>query len=45
MFGSDFPMWNPGEELQDFTSLGFSAADYERICWKNAECWLARDLA
>lgn len=45
MFGSDFPMWNPGEELQDFTSLGFSAADYERMCWKNAECWLARDLA
>ncbi len=40
MFGSDFPMWTPGEEYAKFRSLGFSEADYERMCWHNAESWL-----
>lgn len=44
MFGSDFPMWNPGEERETFASLGFSAADYERMCWRNAERWLGCDI-
>lgn len=37
LFGSDFPMWNPGEELSRFRALGFSAKDYEKMCWHNAE--------
>ena len=40
MFGSDFPMWSPGEEYARFRALGFSEADYERMCWHNAERWL-----
>ena len=45
MFGSDFPMWNPASELQIFHSLGFSYAAYEKMCWRNAERWLATDIA
>lgn len=44
MFGSDFPMWSPTEELEIFDSLGFSKGEYERMCWRNAERWLERDL-
>ncbi|MBQ9005133.1 MAG: amidohydrolase family protein, partial [Atopobiaceae bacterium] len=44
MFGSDFPMWDPGEEQEAFSSLGFSKADYERMCWHNAERWLGVDI-
>lgn len=44
MFGSDFPMWNPGEECETFLSLGFSKADFERMCWRNAERWLGIDI-
>lgn len=44
MFGTDFPMWNPGEELESFQALGFSAADYERMSWRNAERWLSCDI-
>lgn len=40
MFGSDFPMWDPGEELRQFSSLGFPRGAYERMCWHNAERWL-----
>ena len=40
MFGSDFPMWNPGSELEKFRALGFSEAEYEKMCWHNAERWL-----
>lgn len=45
MFGSDFPMWNPASEYEIFRSLGFSDADYEKMCWHNAERWLACDIA
>ena len=44
MFGSDFPMWNPGEEYESFSALGFSAADFERMSWHNIEDWLAADI-
>ena len=45
MFGSDFPMWNPASELRIFRSLGFTEAAYEKMCWRNAERWLATDIA
>ena len=45
MFGSDFPMWNPASELEKFRALGFSAADYEKMCWHNAERWLDTTIA
>ena len=44
MFGSDFPMWEPGSEYEKFSSLGFSSADMERMCWHNAERWLGVDI-
>ncbi len=45
MFGSDFPMWNPASEYAFFRSLGFSETAYEKMCWHNAERWLATDIA
>ena len=45
LFGSDFPMWEPKEELRKFLSLGFSEAQYDEMCWHNAERFLGRDIA
>ena len=44
LFGSDFPMWRPAEELDKFTSLGFTEAEMEAMCWHNAERFLGRDI-
>ena len=44
LFGSDFPMWTPGHELEIFRSLGFPTAALERMCWHNAERFLGMDL-
>lgn len=44
LFGSDFPMWDPGAEHERFRALGFSEADYERMSWRNAEAWLGIDI-
>lgn len=44
LFGSDFPMWEPGEELERFRSLGFSQAELEAMCWHNAERFLGRQI-
>ena len=44
MFGSDFPMWTPGDELDVFRSLGLGEAALERMCWHNAERFLGEDL-
>lgn len=35
MFGTDFPMWNPEEELQRFFSLGFSEEENRKILYDN----------
>lgn len=40
LFGSDFPMWNPGSELNTFRSLGFSQDALDRMCWHNADRFL-----
>jgi predicted TIM-barrel fold metal-dependent hydrolase len=44
LFGSDFPMWNPGEELERYRALGFSEKDYEKMCWHNAERFLGMQI-
>lgn len=36
LFGSDFPMWNPSEELDFFLSLGLSDDENKAILWNNA---------
>ncbi len=37
MFGSDYPMWEPGSELNEMMNCGFTDDELERILWKNAE--------
>jgi predicted TIM-barrel fold metal-dependent hydrolase len=37
MFGSDYPMWNPGGELEQLRACGLSEDDWEKITWHNAE--------
>lgn len=44
LFGSDFPMWDPTQTLDDFRALGFGEDAYERMCWKNCERFLGMDL-
>ncbi len=36
LFGTDFPMWNPKEEVERFFKLGFNAKTNEAILSKNA---------
>ncbi len=35
LFGTDYPMWTPGEELQKLRALGFSREDMEKMLWGN----------
>ena len=36
MFGSDFPMWSPTAELDEFVAAGFSDAELENLLRNNA---------
>ena len=36
LFGTDYPMWSPKEELQVFRSLGLPPEEEEAILWNNA---------
>jgi len=40
MFGSDFPMWDPGEEAKLVQSMNLDAEDTEKIFYKNAQTYL-----
>lgn len=35
LFGTDYPMWNPGEEVERFLRLPLSDDERERILWGN----------
>lgn len=37
LFGSDFPMWDQGEEIKRIKSLGLDAEKEEKIFYKNAK--------
>ena len=37
LFGSDYPMWNPVEEVERFKLNDLTEAEREMICWQNAE--------
>jgi predicted TIM-barrel fold metal-dependent hydrolase len=37
MFGTDYPMWEPAEELRRFFSLGFGEEDCSKILSENAK--------
>lgn len=36
LFGTDYPMWDPSEELARLRSLGFDKSDMDKILYKNA---------
>lgn len=36
LFGADFPLWNPAEELRKLYALGLDENELENILWKNA---------
>lgn len=40
MFGSDYPMWNPKEELERFLALGLTDEENELILRKNPDVFL-----
>lgn len=40
LFGSDFPMWTPKDELETFLTLPFTEAEFEKILYKNAKTLL-----
>lgn len=40
LFGSDFPMWDPGEELRAVRGLGLRADELEKVLHLNAERFL-----
>ena len=44
LFGSDFPMWEPADELKRFCAAGFAPAELEAMCWHNAERFLDREI-
>ena len=37
IFGTDYPMWVPKNEVDTFFSLGLSEDDNEKILWRNAK--------
>lgn len=41
LFGTDYPMWDPQEELERFHALKLTETEQERILEKNAEALLA----
>lgn len=44
LFGSDFPMWNPAEEVERFWLNDLSEREQEQVLWHSAETYLGRDL-
>ena len=36
LFGSDYPMWHPVDEFNQFMKINMSDEDREKILWKNA---------
>ena len=37
LFGTDFPMWDPGKELIHIRNLGLTEDELEKVLHKNAE--------
>ena len=44
LFGSDYPMWNPIEEVERFARNDLSDHERELILWRNAEAYLGFEL-
>jgi predicted TIM-barrel fold metal-dependent hydrolase len=44
LFGSDYPMWDPPEEVERFMENDLSDEERELICWRNAERFLGEAI-
>ncbi len=44
LFGSDFPMWNPEDEIRQVSELGLSQREFELLTWHNAETFLGTTI-
>ena len=44
MFGSDFPMWDPIDEFNQFTSLDFTDDELENLLWHNCERFVGEKI-
>lgn len=44
LFGSDYPMWSPVEEIERFYLNDLTAKEREQVLWHSAEAYLGRDL-
>lgn len=44
MFGSDFPMWRPPEELSRFLDAGFTEEELQLMLWDNASRFIQGTL-
>jgi predicted TIM-barrel fold metal-dependent hydrolase len=45
LFGSDYPMWSPAEEVERFAKNDLTDAERELICWRNAERFIGEPVA
>ena len=45
MFGSDYPMWDPASELNQFMGAGFTDDELDNLLWHNAERFAGVKLA
>jgi predicted TIM-barrel fold metal-dependent hydrolase len=44
LFGSDYPMWDPVEEVERFMKNNLSDVEREQICWHNAERFIGESI-
>ena len=45
LFGSDYPMWDPTEEVERFMGNKLTETERELICWKNAERFVGEEIS
>lgn len=45
LFGTDYPMWVPEDELKRFNALGLNDEEREQILWKNADALFSLHLS
>ena len=44
LFGTDYPMWVPSEEMERFMKMDLTEDEREKILWKNAASFLNLDI-
>jgi len=45
LFGSDYPMWSPVEEMERFYLNNLTSIEQEQVLWHSAEAYLDRELS